>query len=212
MAASVWLWSGPTQNVSDKSFFFKSRNDLTFFFSCVGFEGNGGVKKGLIITKNEIVLYLAHWMLHCSCAKYRTISFFLISRPPLLHHHCLQILYTTNFLVANVFLIYLFHSCLLAFTYRYIHTHTWRCTSNPNTSCITQSNSNVPLGFIGRYLSMIFLSLSFSGLIFALFWRQLFQYFFSLLEVLRSLFSSTWRDTRHFDKYNFTNNSNKSEL
>ena len=42
----------------------------------------------------------------CLCAKYRTIPFSLIIRPlfpSFLHHHCLQILYATNFLIENVF-------------------------------------------------------------------------------------------------------------
>ena len=73
-----------------------------------------------MIRKNEIVLYLARhilpvgqYLVH-ACAKYRTISFFLIIQPLFpyfLHYYCLQILYTTNFLIENVF-IYLFH-CFL---------------------------------------------------------------------------------------------------
>ena len=42
----------------------------------------------------------------CSCAKYRAIPFSLIIRslfPSFLHHHYLQILYATNFLIENVF-------------------------------------------------------------------------------------------------------------
>ena len=47
-------------------------------------------------------MYIVH-----ACAKYRTILFFLIIQPLFLcflHHYCLQILYTTTFLIKNVFI------------------------------------------------------------------------------------------------------------
>ena len=58
---------------------------------------------------NNVLSYNVCW------AKYRTISFFLIIQPLFpcfLHHYCLQILYTTNFLIENVF-IYLYHFKLM---------------------------------------------------------------------------------------------------
>ena len=49
--------------------------------------------------------------------------------PFFLHHHCLQILYTTNFLRENVFYI-LFHSFLKISDYKYIGIHVVQCRSN----------------------------------------------------------------------------------
>ena len=46
---------------------------------------------------------LKHYIVHV-CAKHRTIKFFLIIQPCFLHHYCFQILYTTNFLIENVFI------------------------------------------------------------------------------------------------------------
>ena len=74
----------------------------------IEFEGNGGVKsKETRFCNKVIVLYLAHE--HSICykrAKYRTMTFSLCYRTLFscfLHHHCLQILYPTNFLVEKVF-------------------------------------------------------------------------------------------------------------
>ena len=60
-----------------------------------------------MIRKDEIILYLAQHTL------YRTISFFLIIQPlfPYFSFTPLLPIYTTNFLIENVF-IYLFH-CFL---------------------------------------------------------------------------------------------------
>ena len=90
----------------------------TFSRWYIGFEGNGGVERN-----NVIVLYLAHFYMHVICVlnKYRTITFSLIIRPlfpSFLHHHCLQILYATNFLIENVF-IYLSIQSLLILGYCY---------------------------------------------------------------------------------------------
>ena len=64
-------------------------------------------KLGLTRRENVIVLYLAqNNIINDTCAKYRTITFFLIVRPLFpcfLHHFSLQILCTTDFFIENVF-------------------------------------------------------------------------------------------------------------
>ena len=62
-----------------------------------------------MIRKNEIVLYLATMYCPTMCAGLN-IGLFRFSLsfnpcfPSFLHHYCLQILYTTNFLIENVFI------------------------------------------------------------------------------------------------------------
>ena len=50
--------------------------------------------------------------------------------PSFLHHHCLQILYTTNFLRENVFyILYIYiHACAVIVRARYIVNNTDFCT------------------------------------------------------------------------------------
>ena len=75
----------------------------------------------VIVRENVIVLYLAHKHSMCykRAAKYRTMTFSLTITDPcflcFLHHHCLQILHPTNFLMEKVFYLHVQNSASSVF-------------------------------------------------------------------------------------------------